>query len=69
LSFPAFAVHTVGGNKYCDCNTAGCVEDYPGECAKNYIPLTTKQNESPSDATAELGILVVALMFWLRLRA
>jgi hypothetical protein len=47
---------------------AGCIEDYPGECG-GYIPMRTKQNESPSDATAEVGILIVALMLWLRLRA
>jgi hypothetical protein len=31
--------------------------------------MTTRQNESPSDATAELGIVIVALLLWLRLRA
>jgi hypothetical protein len=33
------------------------------------MPMRTGQNESPSDATAELGILIVALLFWLRLKA
>jgi hypothetical protein len=57
------------GTGYCDCGTAGCEEDYPGECGSNYQPMRIRQNESPRDASAELGILIVALMLWLRLRA
>ena len=69
LSFPAFAGHTVPGDAYCDCGTAGCEESYPGECGGNYQPTRTRQNESPRDASVELGIVIVALMLWLRLKA
>jgi hypothetical protein len=68
LAFPAFAGHTIAGNMYCDCGTAGCVEDYPGECGFK-SSVATQQGDSPSDATAEVGIVLVALMLWLRLRA
>lgn len=67
LTFPAFAGHTLGGGAYCECNTPGCVEDYPGECARAGRSAT--QDDTPNDATAELGILLVALLFWLRLKA
>jgi hypothetical protein len=67
LSLPVFAGHTLAGEAYCDCGTAGCVEDYPGECG-GYLPMTTHQT-APSDPTAELGITIVALLFWLRLKA
>ena len=68
LSFPAFAGHTVQGDSYCDCGTAGCIEDYPGECGgANYA--ASQPSEAPKDASAELGILIVALMLWLRLKA
>ena len=69
LSFPVFAGHTQVGDNYCDCHTAGCVEDYPGECGSGYRPMTTHQTNAPSDATAELGIVIVALLLWLRMRA
>jgi hypothetical protein len=68
LSFPVLAGHTTEGGRYCDCHTAGCAEDYPGECGKDYQPMTTHQT-APNDATAELGIAVVALLLWLRLKA
>ena len=68
LSFPVFAGHTFGGGVYCNCYTAGCVEDYPGECGARRS-VATEQDKSPTDETAELGILLVALMFWLRLKA
>jgi len=69
LSFPAFGGHVVIGGAYCDCGTPGCIEDYPGECGDGYRPMTTHQKNAPSDATAELGIVIVALLLWLRLRA
>jgi hypothetical protein len=69
LSFPVHAGHTQAGEAYCDCGSAGCMEDYPGECGGSYQPIRTRQNESPRDVNAELGILIVALMLWLRLRA
>jgi hypothetical protein len=68
LSFPAFAGHTVVGTAYCHCGTVGCVEDYTGECSGQRL-VATQSNESPRDATAELGIVIVALMLWLRLKA
>jgi hypothetical protein len=68
LSFPAFAGHTQAGDRYCDCRTVGCIEDYPGECSAKHL-VATQSNESPRDATAELGIVIVALMLWLRLKA
>jgi hypothetical protein len=68
LSFPAFGGHTVAGDSYCDCRTVGCIEDYPGECSAKHL-VATQSNESPRDATAELGIVIVVLMLWLRLRA
>jgi hypothetical protein len=67
LSFPVFAGHTQSGNAYCDCPTAGCIEDYPGECGGLYA--ATQQSKSPSNAAAELGIVIVALLLWLRLKA
>jgi hypothetical protein len=68
LSFPAFAGHTVAGGAWCDCGTPGCIEDYPGECGRSGQS-ATQQGKAPSDSTAELGILIVALLFWLRLKA
>ena len=67
LSFPAYAGHVFSDGASCDCGTKGCIEDYPGECDGHYA--ATQQNESPADATAELGIMIVALLFWLRLKA
>jgi hypothetical protein len=68
LSLPVMAGHIPIGGAYCNCGTAGCVEDYAGECG-GYMVMTNQQNESPGDITAELGIAIVALLFWLRLRA
>ncbi|HEX8091745.1 MAG TPA: hypothetical protein VF762_23025 [Blastocatellia bacterium] len=67
LAFPVFAGHTQSGNAYCKCGTVGCIEDYPGECAAIRNE-TTQQSDSPTDA-AEIGILIVALLLWLRLKA
>lgn len=66
LSLPGFAGHTVVGGANCACDTSGCAEDYPGECSPRAI---SQQSDSPTDATAEIGILLVALLFWLRLKA
>ena len=66
LSFPAFAGHTVAGGYACTCGTAGCLEDYPGEC-NGYGG--TQQSNTPDDGTTELSIVIVALLLWLRLRA
>ena len=66
LSFPAFAGHTIAGGYACTCGTAGCVEDYPGECSGNR-PI--QQGKTPDNGTAEIAIVMVALLFWLRMRA
>ena len=66
LSFPVFGGHTVGGDYACDCRTAGCIEDYEGECGEHNA---NRQSTSPSDGTVELSIVIVALMLWLRLKA
>jgi hypothetical protein len=68
LSFPAFGGHTVAGDSYCECGTKGCVEDYPGECGGGHNA-AAQPNDSPSDTSEEIGILLVALLFWLRLKA
>jgi hypothetical protein len=69
LSFPIFAGHTMPGGAYCDCGAAGCVEDYPGQCGDGYRPMAAHQTDAPNYATAELGIAIVALLLWLRLKA
>ena len=66
LSFPAFGGHTVVGNYACSCDTAGCIEDYPGECEGHN---THQQSQSPNEGTVEFSIVIVALMLWLRLKA
>jgi hypothetical protein len=68
LSFPVLGGHRPVGDAYCDCGTTGCVEDYPGECDGSGN-VATQQSDSSSDATAELGIMIVALLLWLRLKA
>jgi hypothetical protein len=67
LSFPAFAGHTVAGGAYCECGTPGCIEDYPGECGRSGQSAT--QDNTPKDVSSELGIVIVALLLWLRLKA
>jgi hypothetical protein len=66
LSFPTFAGHTLQGGYACSCEIPGCIEDYPGECNGHG---TNQQSGSPSDDSAALGIVIVALMLWLRIRA
>ena len=68
LSFStAFAGHSVVGiGIYCDCGTPGCIEDYPGECDGKMLSRST---EAPDSGTAELGIALVAILLWLRLKA
>ena len=65
LSFPAFGGHTVVGDHACGCNTPECVEDYRGECDNRSLT----SSDAPENATAELGIALVALLLWLRLKA
>jgi len=69
LSTPVFAGHTIAGYQPCTCNTPGCVEDYPGECDGKMQSRTTEAPESTPDSTAELGIALVAILLWLRLKA
>ena len=74
VSFPAFGGHTVAGDhySYCDCNTPGCLEDYPGECDSDNKTRSTPANApdgAPESGTAELGVVLVALLLWLRLKA
>jgi len=66
LSFPAFAGHVMPQGYACECKTVGCIEDYPGECGNKMLSSST---EAPSDGTAELGIALVAILMWLRLKA
>ena len=66
LSFPAFAGHTVSGGYACTCGTPGCVEDYDGECNGHGI---TQQGATSNDGTAEISIVIVALLFWLRMKS
>ena len=65
LSFPALAGHTQAGGYACACGTAGCIEDYAGECGNS----ATQQSNTPVGETTGLGIVIVALMLWLRLKA
>jgi hypothetical protein len=65
LSFPVQAGHVFGSGAPCECGTKSCVEDYPGECAGHFA---TQQSESPTDFSG-LGIVLVALLYWLRARA
>lgn len=68
LSLPVYAGHVQVGDRYCACGTVGCVEDYPGECSGTGF-VATQPSDSPSDITAEIGILIVALTLWYRLKA
>ena len=54
------------GGYACSCGTPGCIEDYKGECDGHG---TTQQAATPNDGATELGIVLVALMLWLRLKA
>ena len=67
LSFPAFGGHTQIGGVYCDCSTAGCIEDYQGECS-GYRPMLTQRN-APTNDFSGLAIVLVGLLLWLRTRA
>jgi predicted NBD/HSP70 family sugar kinase len=69
LSLPVYSGHVqVGGGAYCGCGTPGCVEDYPGECSGGGNG-ATQQDKTPGDVSDELGIVIVALLLWLRLKA
>ena len=68
LSLPAFGGHTVSGDMYtyCTCGAPDCLPDYDGECGGRTLSSLT---DAPGDATAELGIALVAILLWLRLKA
>jgi hypothetical protein len=64
LSFPVFAGHTLTGGAYCEpCDNVQCICDGQGGNRAR------QQDKAPTDATAEIGILLVALLFWLRLKS
>ena len=67
LSFPVLGGHRPVGDYACSCGEAGCLEDYPGECGEYYR--ATQQSASPNDTTAGFGIVLVALLLWLRLKS
>jgi hypothetical protein len=70
LSFPTFAGHTQTGGYACTCGTPGCIEDYKGECdGHRATQQSATPNDGTNDGTAELSIFIVALLFWLRLKA
>ena len=64
LSLPCFAGHTLAGEFYCSCNTAGCIEDYEGECGGH-----TNQQSTPSDLGSGTLLILAALLLGLKLRA
>ena len=63
LSFPAYAGHVQTSGAYCDCNTSGCIPDYPGECGGH------RATQAPTDLGSESLLILASLMLWLRLRA
>ena len=64
-SMVAYAGRTIVGGAYCTCGTPNCIYD-DGECDGHN---TNQQGQSPKGGTVELSIVIVALMFWLRMRA
>jgi hypothetical protein len=52
---------------YCGCGVAGCIEDYAGECGRGFTTQTT--DTSSDDPATELGIVLIAMLLWLRLKA
>ena len=60
----AYAGHTLGGSYSCNCETAGCIEDYPGECGG----YNTNQ-QTPSDLGSGTLLILAALLLGLKLRA
>jgi hypothetical protein len=61
LSFPVFGGHTVGGNRWCECNT-------PESCT-GVLGLRMGE-ETQQDSAPELGLLLLVLtVMMLRYRA
>jgi len=72
LSMPTFAGHNQTGGGACTCGSPGCLEDYPGECSGDVRTTATQSTQSTdegSDLTSELGIALVAILVWMRMRA
>ena len=65
LSFPVHAGHVLPGGYACSCNTAGCIEDYEGECGGH----NTNQQSTPSDLGSGTLLILAALLLGLKLRA
>ena len=65
LSFPVFGGHTLAGGYACECNTAGCIEDYAGECGGH----NTNQQNIPSDLGSGTLLILAALLLGLKFRA
>jgi hypothetical protein len=61
----AYAGRTMVGGYYCSCGQPNCIYD-DGECDGHN---TNQQAQSPKGGTVELSVVIVALMFWLRMRA
>src|ERR1044071_8692716 len=61
----AYAGRVIHGGAYCTCGDSDCLYD-PGECDGHN---TNQQSQPPKGGTVEFSIVIVALMFWLRLRA
>ena len=66
LSLPVFAGHTLPGGYACTCGTAGCIEDYAGECDGHG---TTQQGATPNNGTTEITIVMAALLLLLRMKS
>ena len=69
LSFPTFGGHTQTGGEPCSCRTAGCIEDYQGECSNKALTSGDTPQDGSTGIPAELGIALVAILLWLRLKA
>ena len=52
------------GGAYCTCGEPNCIYD-DGECDGHN---TNQQGQSPKGGTVEFSIVIVALMFWLRMK-
>ena len=65
LSFPTYAGHVQSTGVACSCNTAGCIEDYEGECGGHH----TNQQSTPSDLGSGTLLILAALLLGLKLRA
>jgi hypothetical protein len=67
LSFPVLAGHQQIGGAYCVCGAPDCICD-PGEVPM-YQTTSSFESGTLSDPASELAIAILALLFWLRLKA